>query len=515
MKFLDERIIFQMEAIPNQDMILRYEVEIDQDLVFIGNVFLQKNHNISIDVTDIVKNYKDSNEPPYSISNEESYNAKNVIVMVYNKDGSLLDSATEKIYFIYRRPLYDSNVTTPILDNTQTGIGYMPMLQGWLGRTGYLIPTYPIVQSDVFTFDMLANYQNYPLIQTFTNIYKDGTRGTNLFSESFTGGSFMRYSKPLSSIISGYSDTYSGFISARVLLSSNDTTWRVGFPFETGTSYILEASKTISSSISKVTLDYSGVQYVIKGVEADGIMTFSQSIKTDRNTNPTNITNQITINLLGGTTGTVKVASLVVRVNTTKQNEILDNGNFTLHFDIQQNILEGGNTSVKIRAEETVVRTYSICDLKHLNVTTFSPVNSGVRYDTIVANFDGQSRYFLKWEDRYGMPQCQPFAGTEKYSESIEKEEITNYLNKRKVINFTVQPKWSLNSKNISEKYMPFYESIFVSPYLHLYDAKQDKLYKVVLTNTEYLEKTFRNQGNQMFNIQLDVELDTTQNITY
>jgi hypothetical protein len=365
MKFLDERIIFQMQAIPNQNMILRYDVEIDQDLVFIGNVFLQKNRNISIDVTDIVKNYKDSNEPPYSISNEESYNSKEVIVKVYNKDGSLLDSATENIYFIFRRPLYDSNVTTPILDNTQTGIGYMPMLQGWLGRTGYLVPTYPIVQSDVFTFDMLANYQKSLLVQSFTNIYKDGTRGTQLFTESFAGGSFMRYSKPLSSIIISDSDTH------------------------------------------------------------------------------------------------------------------------------------------------------SICDLKHLNITTFSPQNPGVRYDTIVANFDGQSRYFLKWEDRYGMPQCQPFAGTEKYSEAIKKEEITNYLNKRKVINFTVQPKWSLNSKNISEKYMPFYESIFVSPYLHLYDAKQDKLYKVVLTNTEYLEKTFRNQGNQMFNIQLEVELDTTQNITY
>ena len=67
----------------------------------------------------------------------------------------------------------------------------------------------------------------------------------------------------------------------------------------------------------------------------------------------------------------------------------------------------------------------------------------------------------------------------------------------------------------ISEKLYPFYESIFVSPYLQLYDAKEDKLYDVILVNTEYDEKTFNNQSRNLFNLQLEVELDTTQKIIY
>ena len=102
-------------------------------------------------------------------------------------------------------------------------------------------------------------------------------------------------------------------------------------------------------------------------------------------------------------------------------------------------------------------------------------------------------KYFLKWKDRYGMPQCQPFGGTYKYSESISKNTITDYKNTKKIIDITNTPKWLLNSKWIKQEYYPFYESIFVSPYLQLYDAKEDKLYNVILTNTEYDEKTFNN----------------------
>lgn len=91
------------------------------------------------------------------------------------------------------------------------------------------------------------------------------------------------------------------------------------------------------------------------------------------------------------------------------------------------------------------------------------------------------------------MPQCQPFGGTYKYSESISKNTVTDYKNTKKIIDITNTPKWLLNSKWIKQEYYPFYESIFVSPYLQLYDAKEDKLYNVILTNTEYDEKTFNN----------------------
>ena len=44
------------------------------------------------------------------------------------------------------------------------------------------------------------------------------------------------------------------------------------------------------------------------------------------------------------------------------------------------------------------------------------------------------------------------------------------------------RPKWKLNTKWLNKEVYPFYESIFVSPYLQLYDAKEDKLYNVLVS---------------------------------
>ena len=62
---------------------------------------------------------------------------------------------------------------------------------------------------------------------------------------------------------------------------------------------------------------------------------------------------------------------------------------------------------------------------------------------------------------------------------------------------------------------MPFYESIFVSPYLQLIDVENNKIYDVVLKDTEYTEKTFNNQGNQLFNLSLELELNKNQKLVW
>ena len=165
--------------------------------------------------------------------------------------------------------------------------------------------------------------------------------------------------------------------------------------------------------------------------------------------------------------------------------------------------------------EMTYEKHTPICDANSINITTFTPINSSQRYSYKIANLDGKSRYFLKWRDRYGMPQCQPFKGTHTYSEGVEKSTITNYQNIKRLTDVAVNSKWKLNSDWISERLYPFYESIFVSPWLQLYDAKEDKLYSVILTNTDYTEKTFKNQNRSLFNLQLDVELDSKQTIIY
>lgn len=103
------------------------------------------------------------------------------------------------------------------------------------------------------------------------------------------------------------------------------------------------------------------------------------------------------------------------------------------------------------------------------------------------------SRYYLAWMDRYGDYMSQPFEGKYEYSEDFEKSEMKDYKLKRRIIHNEIQPKWKLNSTWINEEFYPFYEAIFTSPYLLLYDTKTDRAWNVILSDNSYFEKTFKN----------------------
>lgn len=350
---------------PTNDGVYRYDVLVDNEIVFIGNTYLEGGKNPIIDITDIVKNYVDVNKPPFSTIGEKSNVYKTIGVKLYF-DGSEYTNYSDK-FMIYSKPYFNSEVSTPILDTFVTaGIGSMPMLQGWdyNAKRGYLIPTYPAVASDNFTFDMVCGYQNMTFINSIEINYGNSLIDNPTYIQ-LNGNGVYQYSLPLG--------------------------------------------------------------WLLRGIDGSA----------------------------------------------------------------------------------------TVCDVKSMDIVVFSPMQSGNRYKYTIANFDNQSRYFLKWKDRYGMPQVQPFGGTYKYGESITKNTITNYLNTKKIVDITNTPKWLLNTKWIKQEYYPFYESIFVSPYLQLYDAVEDKIYNVILKNTEYEEKTFNNQNKQLFNLQLEVELDTTEYMIY
>ena len=121
------------------------------------------------------------------------------------------------------------------------------------------------------------------------------------------------------------------------------------------------------------------------------------------------------------------------------------------------------------------------------------------------------SRYYLAWNDRYGDIQSQAFDGKVEYSEDIETEEVKDYKHRRRVSHKTVQPKWVLNTKWLNERIYPIYESIFTSPYLLLYDSQQDKSWNVIVTDSEYKEKTYKTEKN-LFNFSITVEANKIQN---
>lgn len=133
-----------------------------------------------------------------------------------------------------------------------------------------------------------------------------------------------------------------------------------------------------------------------------------------------------------------------------------------------------------------------------------------------VAKVDGcPSRYYLQWRDRFGSMQMQPFCKVDTYSEDLTRTEIKNYQDTRSLSNISIQPKWKLNTKWLNNTVYPYYESLLVSPWIKMYDTKEDTVYDVIITSSDYTEKTFKNQSRQQFNLQIDVEAVNTQNILY
>lgn len=125
-----------------------------------------------------------------------------------------------------------------------------------------------------------------------------------------------------------------------------------------------------------------------------------------------------------------------------------------------------------------------------------------------------KERYYLLWQDRFGSYQSQPFKGKMEYSEDITNEEILSYTGRRRKSNVVVQPKWKLNSGWLKEQLFPFYESIYVSPILKLYDTKTQHEYDVILKDTPYVEKKYLND-KKLLSIELNLEATETQNIIY
>ena len=123
------------------------------------------------------------------------------------------------------------------------------------------------------------------------------------------------------------------------------------------------------------------------------------------------------------------------------------------------------------------------------------------------------AQYYVQWIDRYGTYQCQPFSKISTFSNDYSTTLMISYDKVKKPIFKEVKSTWNLNSEFIPEYKLPYYESLFVSPKVILYDAKNDMSYNVVLTDTKFVEKTFANQQRRMFNLQITVEKANEQYI--
>lgn len=122
-------------------------------------------------------------------------------------------------------------------------------------------------------------------------------------------------------------------------------------------------------------------------------------------------------------------------------------------------------------------------------------------------------RYYLFWQDRYGSFQCQAFNERAKYTESFDRTESQDYQNRRRNTNIQVQSKWRLNSGWIIEDLYPYYESIYTSPLLILFDVEQNERF-TVLVSGDYEEKTYKNQ-KKLINMNLELTENKKQEFVY
>lgn len=144
---------------------------------------------------------------------------------------------------------------------------------------------------------------------------------------------------------------------------------------------------------------------------------------------------------------------------------------------------------------------------------TWKNSNNVSQYRRIAIIEACKERYYLLWQDRFGSYQSQPFKGKMEYSEDITNSEYVSYTGERHKYNVQVQPKWKINSGWLKEDLFPFYESIYVSPILKLYDTETETEYDVIL-NDNYVEKKYVNE-KKLLSIELNLEATEKQNITY
>ena len=133
----------------------------------------------------------------------------------------------------------------------------------------------------------------------------------------------------------------------------------------------------------------------------------------------------------------------------------------------------------------------------------------------ILAEYDSCLHdYYLIWCDRSGGYQCQPFNSHTTLKEDITTTSITNLLDESRPIIKSISNSYSLKSDWLTFNEYNTYESIFVSPYLYLYDVKMDKLVPVTCSEKQWTEKNLVNT-KKPFNLQITLTAAHTENILY
>lgn len=481
MKYLDEDIEIKVSGlVVNTSRTYNYTVDIDYDIVFRGNCFLQAGQTeATIYVNDIIASYK-YDFSNFARTNREFTKAVSAPLLV-RVDVRIQDSTSQKagyedVALIHRYPhrlaelekdiKMPYSLSTGILLRQGNLLPHIPYLRTTRYGVGFVMDSGFYRDWDVKISGQYVNTVNLPVGDE--EVYARYIRGYELFKTGVDlptsdfeigiegeGGQYQQIY---------YNDMdYDADGGEVVLTTPEQELFRVGHSAPStvriyGRNVILGEFPTPTTQIQHGTVRISGKEHPNLDF--------------------------ISFSFVGGE-WSVWLLGLP---------ELNPNDTWILDFDYQY---------VNEREDET----------EFTNIRIFAITGQNYVYYPLAMVDVCPAKYYLQWVDRYGSLQSQPFDGTETFSESIKADSLTDYKGNKRNYHYTVSPKWTINSKWIDEKDYPYYESIFVSPYLVLFDTQENKAYDVIMTKPAYTEKTFKNQGRKMLNIKLDLELDKDQNI--
>ena len=468
MKYLNDRITQRIDlgTTPAKGM-YKYEVQVYDlgwNAIFVGNYYNYGTRYYTFDITDICRNRKSTLHTSGSSDYDNDVNIVQQYRIVVTKDnnGNTVTGTTFFVAHIYTYPnlqygydpgLSPDNVFFDI--NTNTKYNVSVLLQG---SSRYRSP-----ESSLPSMYLIPQYPNVGNSQDLT--YYD----TMTFGLTLESGSSIQ-----NVIIFGVE---------RGKDYSNQNNWLGQYDMN-----INMDSSTLSTTSTTSTMSNTG----FLGNFEDITLSTTSTTSTMSNTGFLGNFEDITLS----TTSTTSTMS-----NTGFLGNFEDTNPYTHTFF--------GSFGKFISDYDTNIPYYDI-DV----YITWKNGSNGMQYRKVAEIKSCKERYYLLWQDRYGSYQSQPFKGKMEYSEDFTNEEILSYTGRRRKSNVIIQPKWKLNSGWLKEQLFPFYESIYVSPILKLYDTKTQHEYDVILKDTPYVEKKYNND-RKLLSIELNLEATETQNIIY
>lgn len=496
---LDEeiKIHFNISSSVN-DEICKYEVSVsntysstEKKTVFVGNIFIGKNEtSIDVDITDIARSYRE-------------------VLPIENKDYSIITDPLKMYWFvkIYRNSgiitewdevnMYYRDINTP---RNFYAVPY------YIRQSSDLIPHIPYKLTDNMVFGIAFNSV---LNESTEDIYYSGF-DVEKFTVDIETNKYNGIIRKLSTLFDEVStkeyeykvvvDNAKKLQTVKVIQDDNQHT-----------AYIVKYGDEVrfidDLGDCEAYIDVNGYWYFNQGGTSmwfKGTMDFEGDVDVnnhyaDIGTTEMECRDWYNWCLFNNQIGFIYSMTYLPTVTETN-NFLKENVNTNYWYDEVLAMAESLDIVVTEHSENKVEEWY------------LWNGQSGALKETYAIVDICPSKYYLIWYDRWLGIQAQPFDGKSVYSENITRGEVVNYNGYRRNVYWGVQGKWELNTNWLTDNEYKGFESMWVSPYVYMYDSENDVLHNVILTNNTYTEKKWENE-QKLYNLTINVEINNKQNI--